>query len=325
MDAPIDLVHALLPATVHVVARVPGTHPSAQILGSERMGSGVVVDASGLVLTVNYVVMGARRLRVTLADGRRVPAEIAGQDFESGLALLRIRLADLPVATLGSSERLVPGAAVFAIASTGPRERRVAGGVVMSLGEFDAYWEYLLDRGIVSSAANPGFGGGPLFDMRGSVAGIVSLNLNDLGRQSFAIPVEYFTRYRGELVRFGRVVSRPRRAWIGLFPQPVEDGLVVAGLVPRGPGERGGLREGDLILRVDQEEVGSRRALYEALWRHGPGERVVFEVMRDQRIRRVEVIGEDRAVFYGPESGRADPPPAGGGGTGEGRGPVERS
>jgi hypothetical protein len=76
---------------------------------------------------------------------------------------------------------------------------------------------------------------------------------------------------------------------------------------------------------VDQEEVGSRRALYEALWRHGPGERVVFEVMRDQRIRRVEVIGEDRAVFYGPESGRADPPPAGGGGTGEGRGPVERS
>jgi serine protease DegQ len=285
----------------------------------------VVVDAGGLVLTVNYVVMGARRLRVTLADGRRAAAEIAGQDFESGLALVRVRLADLAVAALGSSERLAPGAPVFAIAATGPRERRVAGGVVMSLGEFDAYWEYLVDRGIVSSAANPGFGGGPLFDMRGGVAGIVSLNLNELGRQSFAIPVEYFTRYRDELIRFGRVVSRPRRAWIGLFPQPVEDGLVVAGLVPRGPGERGGLREGDLILRVDLEEVGSRRALYEALWRHGPGERVVFEVMRDQRVRRVEVIGEDRAVFYGPEAGRVDPPPASGGGTGEGRGPADRS
>jgi len=196
--------------------------------------------------------------------------------------------------------------------------------VVMSLGGFDAYWEYLIDRGIVSSAANPGFGGGPLFDMRGSVTGIVSLNLNELGRQSFAIPVEYFTRYRAELVRFGRVVSRPRRAWIGLFPQPVEDGLVVAGLVPRGPGERGGLREGDLILRVDQEEVGSRRALYEALWRHRPGERVVFEVMREHRVQRLEVIGEDRAVFYGPEPGRAEPPPTGGGGTGEGRGPRDR-
>jgi S1-C subfamily serine protease len=324
MDAPVDLVRALLPATVHVVSRVPGTHPSAQILGSERMGSGVVVDAGGLVLTVNYVVMGARRLRVTLPDGRRAAAEIAGQDFECGLALLRVRLADLPVASLGSSEWLTPGAPVFAIAATGPRERRVAGGVVMSLGEFDAYWEYLVDRAIVSSAANPGFGGGPLYDMRGRVAGIVSLNLNELGRQSVAIPVEYFTRHRGELVRFGRIVSRPRRAWIGVFPQAVEDGLVVAGLVPQGPGERGGLREGDLILRVDQEEVASRRALYEALWRHGPGERVVFEVMRDQRIRRVEVVGEDRAVFYGPEPGGAGPGPAGGGEAGEGRGPADR-
>ena len=305
MDATITLVQSLLPVTAHVSARVPQNHPSSRILGTERVGSAVVVDPAGLFLTVNYVVMGARRLRLTLADGRRVPAEIAGQDFESGLALVRARVADLEAPVIGSSETLERGSPAFAIAATGPRERHVAGGLVVDLGEFDAYWEYLLDRGIVTSVANPGFGGGPLFDMRGRVVGVVSLNLGDIGRQSLAIPVEYYTQHRAELVRFGRVVSRPRRAWVGVFPHAVEEGLVVAGLIPQGPGERGGLREGDLILRLDREEVESRRGLYAALWRHEPGERLVFEVMRDSRVHKVEVVGEDRAEFYAIERGQS--------------------
>ena len=309
MDAPIELVRSLLPVTAHVAARVPASHPSTRILGGERMGSAVVVDPNGLLLTVNYVVMGARRLRVTLADGRRVPAEVAAQDFENGLALVRARVSDIPAATLASSESLERGAPVFAIAATGPRERHVAGGIVTDLGAFDAYWEYLLERGIVSTAPNPGFGGGPLFDMHARVVGVVSLNLSEIGRQSLAIPIECFSRHRAELVRFGRVVSRPRRAWVGVFPHPVQEGLVVAGLVPEGPGERGGLREGDVILRVDREEVDSRPTLYAALWRHQPGERLVFEVMRDNRLHRVEVVGADRSEFYGLDG---DPPrPAG--------------
>ena len=177
----------------------------------------------------------------------------------------------LPAARLASSEDVALGAPVFVIAATGPTERRVAGGLVTDLGEFEAYWEYVLDRGIVSSAANPGFGGGPLFDLRGSVVGVVSLNLEGIGRESLAIPVEYFTRHRAELLRFGRVTSRRRRAWIGVFPHALEERLIVAGLVPDGPGERAGLQEGDVILRVDDEEVSSRRALYAALWRHEPG------------------------------------------------------
>jgi serine protease DegQ len=306
VDAPIELVRALIPVTAHVAARVPSTHPSTRILGGERMGSAVVVDPAGLLLTVNYVVMGARRLRVTLADGRRLPGEVVAQDFESGLAILRVRLADAPAAAIGSSETLERGAPVFAMAAIGPRERHVAGGIVTDLGAFDAYWEYLLDRGIVSTATNPGFGGGPLFDMRGRVVGLVSLNLGEIGRQSLAIPVEYFSRYKDELLRFGRVTSRPRRAWVGVFPHPVDEGLVVAGLVPEGPGERGGLKEGDVILRIDQEVVDTRPGLYALLWRHRPGDRVEFEVMRDNRVHRVEVIGADRSEFYGPEGGRSE-------------------
>jgi S1-C subfamily serine protease len=310
VDATVGLVQALLPVTAHVSARVAAAHPSARILGTERMGSAVVVESGGLLLTVNYVVMGARRVRVTMTDGRRLDAKVAAQDFESGLALLRVPAAGLPVARLASSADMALGASVFVVAATGPVERRVAGGLVTDLGEFEAYWEYVLDRGIVSTAANPGFGGGPLFDLRGEVVGIVSLNLEGIGRESLAIPVEYFTRHRTELLRFGRVTSRPRRAWIGVFPHTLDEKLVVAGLVPDGPGERAGLQDGDVIVRVDDQDVSSRRDLYAALWRHEPGERVLLDVMREDRPQRVEVLAQDRSDFYALERrGSGDPPP----------------
>jgi S1-C subfamily serine protease len=301
VDAAVGLVHALLPVTAHVTARVAAAHPSARILGTERAGTAVVVESGGLLLTVNYVVMGARRVRVTMTDGRRLEAKVAAQDFESGLALLRVSATRLPEARLASSAELAPGAPVFVIAATGPVERSVAGGIVTDLGEFEAYWEYLLDRGIVSSAPNPGFGGGPLFDLRGSVVGVVSLNLEGIGRESLAIPVEYFTRHWTELLRFGRVTSRPRRAWIGVFPHWLDGRLIVAGLVPEGPGERAGLQDGDVIVRVDDQEISSRRDLYAALWRHEPGERVLLDLMRDDRPQRVEVLAQDRSDFYALE------------------------
>lgn len=306
MDAPVGLVGGLLGSTVAIHARVPVEHPSARFLGEERMGSGAIIDPDGLVLTVNYIVMGATCLEVTLPGGRELRAEIVAQDFESGLAVLGLRGRGLPALELGSSERLERGAPVFTLAATGLETRGVAGGVVTYLGEFDAYWEYLLERGIMSSAPNPGLGGGPLLDLEGRMVGVVSLNLGEIGRQSLAIPVEYYLGHRDELLRFGRVVSRPRRAWVGFFPHPVEDGLIVAGVVPDGPGERAGLQEGDLILTVDDLEVGSRRELYRTLWRHGPGERIIFDVLRENEVRTVEVLSEDRADFY-----RLRPGPAG--------------
>jgi S1-C subfamily serine protease len=310
MDATVSLVQALLPVTAHVTARVAAAHPSARILGTERMGSAVVIEPNGLLLTVNYVVMGARRLRVTMPDGRRLDARVVAQDFESGLAILRVAATGLTAARLGSSEALTRGASVFVIAATGPIERRVGAGVVTDLGEFEAYWEYLLDRGIVSSAANPGFGGGPLFDLRGTVVGVVSLNLEGIGRESLAIPVEYFTNHRSELLRFGRVTSRRRRAWIGVFPHTLDERLIVAGLVPDGPGERAGLQDGDVIVRVDDQEVSSRRDLYTALWRHEPGDRVLLHVMREDRPQRVEVLAQDRSDFYALERRGSEDSPA---------------
>ncbi|HEX9408637.1 MAG TPA: S1C family serine protease, partial [Methylomirabilota bacterium] len=184
MDASVELVKQCLSSVVYIHAEVPAAHPSTRILGDERMGTGTVIDPSGLILTVNYVVMGAETIQVSFAKGRTQRAEIVAQDFELGLALLKVKRTGLASVAVASSDRLERGQSVFALGSTGPRERRVAGGLLTYLGEFEAYWEYLLERSLVSSASNPGFGGGPLFTMAGRMVGVVSLNLSEIGRCS---------------------------------------------------------------------------------------------------------------------------------------------
>lgn len=298
MDASVELVKRLLPSVVHIHAEVPAGHPSTRILGDERMGSGTVVDPAGLILTVNYVVMGAETIQVTLGRGRALRAEIVAQDFEIGLALLRVKRQGLSAAPIADSDSLTRGLPVFALASTGPRERRVAGGLVTYLGEFEGYWEYLLERGIVTSAANPGFGGGPLFTLTGHMVGVVSLNLNEIARSSLSIPIECYRRSQQEFIRFGRVVSRPQRAWLGVFAHVLEEGVVVAGLVPNGPGARSGIQEGDVIVSLDARDVPTRKDLYLSLWKHAPGEQITVEVMRDNEVRRLSVTVGDRADFY---------------------------
>ena len=138
MDASVEIVKHLLGSVVHIHAEIPSAHPSTRHLGDERMGTGTIVDPAGLILTVNYVVMGAESLHVTLGRGRAMRAEIVAQDFEVGLALLRVKRQGLPAVQIADSESLERGAPVFAIGSTGPRERRVAGGLVTYLGEFEA-------------------------------------------------------------------------------------------------------------------------------------------------------------------------------------------
>jgi S1-C subfamily serine protease len=298
MDASVELVKRVLPSVAHIHTEIPASHPSTAILGDERMGTGTVIDPAGLILTVNYVVMGGRSIEVMLEKGRVQKAEIVAQDFDIGLALLKVKRQGLPAARLASSGILTPGTPIFATAAMAPRERRVAGGLVTNLGEFEAHWEYLLERGIISTAPNPGFGGGPLFTLTGAMVGVVSLNLNEITKSSLAIPTECFESHRDEMMRFGRVVSRPQRAWLGVFAHPLEEGVMVAGLVPNGPGARSGVQEGDVIVGLDSREVPTRKDLYLTLWRHAPGEKISIEVLRDNELRVVNVVGGSRADFY---------------------------
>jgi S1-C subfamily serine protease len=298
MDALVGLVRALVPVTLVLHVRIPGHHPSVAVLGDERMGSAALVDPQGILLTVNYVVMGGREIVATFADGRRFKAEIVALDFESGIAALSIPVRDLPSATPGDSRNLAVGQEVFVLAGTGPTVRRVGTGVITDLGPFDAYWEYMLDSAIQTSAFNPGLGGGPLFDVRGRMVGVMSLNLGQVGRFSLAIPVHLFTEYRDDLLRYGQVPGRVRRAWVGLYLQSGESGIVVAGVVPEAPASRFGIREGDVILAVNFREVATRQELYQEMWKHQAGEALRFSISRGGGQRIVEVATADRAEFY---------------------------
>ena len=298
MDAQVGLVRALVPVTVTVHVHVPPSHPSVPVLGEERMGSGALVDPNGLLLTVNYVVMGGQEITATLPGGQRLQAEVVAQDYESGLAVLQVPLRDHAAAALGDSRHLSLGQEVFVLASTGPTARRVGSGIVTDLGPFDAYWEYMLDSAIQSTAMNPGLGGGPLFDARGRMLGVTSLNLGQVGRFSLAIPVHHFTEHREALLRDGGRQGRVPRAWVGFYPQPGETGVVVAGVVPNAPASQAGIQEGDVILAVDACDIESRPQLYRELWKHHPGDRLRFRILREGQSITVEVEAADRAEFY---------------------------
>lgn len=306
MNARLGLLHAVLLATVDLNAKVPASHPSARNLGTERMGSGTIVDPAGTILTVNYVVNGADTITVTLSDGKEYPGHLTAQDFDSGLALVNIDAADLPF--LRPAESVTIGQPAFMVASNGQQGRRVSDGSVTSLEGYDGQWEYLLERSIRVSAFNPGFGGGTLADSQGRLMGVVSLNLNEIGKFTLAIPVDYYLRDADELKNFGRVRSRPARPWLGLYPQALGGHVVVTGVTPSGPAEKCGLKQGDIILTVEGQEVQTRPQLYRELWKKHAGDFVTLHVIRGDDSLDVQVASGDRWDFNhtNPPGGKAD-------------------
>ena len=261
------------------------------------MGAGVVVSPDH-VLTAHYLVLGASSVDVTGLDGRSRHVEAVALDHESGLALLTAPLADLPPARLAPEVELRPGDPVFLLTSTGENERRGASGHVSFVGPFEAFWEYMLDRAIMTTIVNPGLAGGPLLDARGRMAGIVSLGLAAVGRYSLAIPTGLFVARRPFLESGEPMPASERRAWIGFYPQANDDGVQVSGVVPGSPADGAGLQRGDLLVSVDGHPVQTLRQLYRALRRHVPGERVGMQVLREESIHVLEVVAGDRYEFF---------------------------
>lgn len=277
---------------------VPETHPSSRSLGSERAGSGTLVDPEGYILTVHYVAVGASSITVTLSEGDQYPGALAAQDQETGLALVKIPAQGLPFLRLAAPDSVALGQPTVIIASCGQTGRRVSGGYVSSMECYDGHWEYMLEKTIRLTAPNPGFGGGTLANFRGELIGVVSLNLGEVGKFSLAIPVDYYLRYAQELKQYGQVRSRPRRPWLGFYPQPFAGHIVVGGVVPGGPADRCGLREGDIIIGVEKKAIRSRRELYQEMWKKRPGEQISFKILRDEQSFDLEVISGDRSDRY---------------------------
>lgn len=298
MNASVHLLHSALPSSVGLRVRINNAHPSAQILGNDRMGSGTIVDPAGIVLTVNYVVLGAETIEVTLLDETRLTGQVIAQDFYSGLAAIKIPEQNYRAAPLGNSEQLARGDEVFIVASAGGSQRRVNTGAIMSLDRFDAFWEFSLERGITTTARNPGLGGGGLFTQRGEMVGVVSLDLNEVGRFTLAVPIEHWSTHRQELLEHGRRTTRPPRAWVGFYCYVLSDHVIVAGVLPGTPSERGGLRPGDVVVAVDEQPIGDRHDLYARIWAHPPGDVIRFKVFRDDAVRDVLVESGDADLFF---------------------------
>jgi S1-C subfamily serine protease len=298
MNASVKLIELVLPATVALKTEVPEDHPSAQILGTQRLGTGVVIDPAGLILTVNYVVLGARALEVTLLDDTRAAGKVVAQDFPTGIAVVEIDATPLAALRLCKSIDVRVGQEVFIVAAAGENQRRANSGTITSVGPFDAYWEYSLERAITTTAMNPGLGGAPLLDSLGRVVGIISLDLGEVGRFTLAIPADPYLEHRDELLRHGRRVTRPSRAWVGFYCYTFREHVVIAGVLPGAPGEQAGLKAGDVVLAVNGERIAGRRELYNSLWKHRAGELLHFRVFRNNQITQVAVPSGNAEEFF---------------------------
>jgi serine protease DegS len=286
-----------VPSVVFLRSRIPERHPSALVLGEERMGTAVAVAPLEL-LTAHYLVIGAASVEVLAIDGRARSVRATRVDHETGLALLELEGPELLASELAPTGDVAPGSPVFVLSCVDETKRKGATGHVCMVGPFEAFWEYALDRAIMTTVINPGLAGAPLFDLAGRLLGVVSLGLSAVGRYSLAIPIDLFTDRRQEMTTGQRGKNRPLRAWIGFYPQAFDGGVAVTNVVPGGPADQAGLRKGDLLLSVDGQTVGSLRDLYRAIWRKSPGETSSFQVLRESAILVIEVTGGDRAAFY---------------------------
>ena len=293
MDAPVTVPRNVVPSVVFLRCEVPAAHPSAAMLGTERLGTGVAV-AEDRVLTAHYLVLGASSLEVVCFDGRPRAVRRTLVDHETGFAVLDLDGPPVAPARISADPR--PGLPVFLISCTAERERKGTTGHVTRIGPFEAFWEYMLDRAIITTAINPGLAGAPLFDPSGALLGLVSLGMTTVGRYSLAIPIDLYLERR-EAMDEG-APGRRARAWIGFYPQGFDGGVVVSGVVANGPAAAAGLLSGDLVLSVDGERVTTLRELYGAIWKKGPGEALRLQVLRESAIRSVEITGGDRESFY---------------------------
>ena len=143
-------------------------------------------------------------------------------------------------------------------------------------GPFDAVWEFMLDKCVCVTAVslNIGMAGGPICNLAGEVIGVSYLNFADMGRAILGVPGECVLQTRDELIKFGRRITAAPRAWIGVLSYTMREHVVIAGVMPGGPGEKAGLQQGDLVITVDGNDINERRVLYESLRNHGPGDKV---------------------------------------------------
>ncbi len=300
-DCAFDLDRALS-AVLGVRAMVPEDAFTAGTLGTERAGSGVLIRRDGLVLTIGYLVTEAETIWLTSEGGGAVPGHVLAYDQETGFGLVQaLGRLSVPPLEIGAGMRVGAGDRAI-MAAEGGRRHAIAARVV-ARQEFAGYWEYVLDRAIFTAPAHPFWGGAGLIGADGTLIGIGSLHVqHSSGRElrrdvNMVVPIDLLPPILDDMLSYGRP-NRPPRPWLGLYAAEVEDAIVVAGLAEKGPASHAGLRPGDRILSVRDDQVASLAGFWRKVWAGGPaGSEIVLQVMRDSETLEKRIQSADRTRF----------------------------
>lgn len=269
-DYAFDLDRALA-SVVGLHAIIPPDAFSAETLGTERAGNGVVID-DGLVLTIGYLITEAESVWLHLGDGRVVEGHVLGFDAVTGFGLVQaLGRLDIEPLPLGSSAETRLGDRVV-VGGAGGRTRSVASQIVAKQ-EFAGYWEYLLDEALFTYPAHPNWGGTGLINERGELIGIGSLQLErerdgKAEHVNMIVPIDLLRPILDDLRKFGRV-NKPARPWLGLYSTEIDNRVVVIGISANGPAARAELKTSDVILAVNGDPVTSQAAFYRKMWALG--------------------------------------------------------
>ncbi len=299
-NAVIGVVEKVGPAVVSIRVKKAATSPRQP--GGEGAGSGVIITPDGFVLTNNHVVEGTSAAEVSLTDGRILPAQVVGTDPATDLAILRVGANGLPSATLGDSNTLRVGQLAIAIGNPFGFQSTVSTGVISALGRAMRSPTGRLIENIIQTSVplNPGNSGGPLVDSRGRVIGINTAIIQPAQGISLAIPVKTASWVIGELLTHGKV----RRAYLGLgaqsrpirpaaqrqFNLPTPTVLQVMTLEKGGPAEKGGLREGDILLELQGKPIGTVDDVHRLLAEVPAGSHIQLDILRDNQRLQIDVV-----------------------------------
>lgn len=266
------------------------------------LGSGLIIDKTGLILTNNHVVKDADEITVKFSDNHEVKGKVVGTDPKTDLAVIRVPAKDdLPVAVLGDSDALHVGEWAIAIGNPFGLDHTLTVGVVSATGRSEvgiATYENFIQT---DASINPGNSGGPLLNIKGEVIGINTAIVASGQGIGFAIPVNMARKVMGDLVKKGKVT----RGWLGVGIQRLtpelaksfgvnpDDGILVGQVMPKGPAEAAGLKTGDLILSVDGKPVKDPRQLQTMIAEADIGKTMVLSIVREKEKRTVKVqVGE---------------------------------
>lgn len=288
-------------SVVKVRTSIPAAAFTADVLGTERIGSGVLINNSGLILTVGYLVTEAETVWLTTNLNQSIPGHVVAYDQSSGLGLVQaLGSLDIDASELDSSDLVTVNDDIFFI-SYGGIEHSLCS-KISRIDEFAGYWEYLLEAAIYTSPPHPQWGGAAVFNKKGHIIGIGSLFLQEIfeGQNlqgNLAIPTSILKSTMGDMLEFGRS-SAPARPWLGMYAVESEKTLTVNSLARYGPAELAGVLQGDKVVGVGKESVSTLANFFRSVWTLGAaGVSVPININRNGNQLQLVINSIDRNDF----------------------------